>query len=95
MHIPDDLKYAATHEWVRTEADGSLRVGISDHAQDSLGEIVFVELPEPGRRVAAGEACAVVESVKAASDVFAPVAGVVLEVNQALTEAPERVNQDP
>jgi glycine cleavage system H protein len=95
MNIPDTLRYTATHEWVRQEADGSLSVGITDHAQDSLGELVFVELPEAGRRLAAGDACAVVESVKAASDVYSPVAGEVVARNDALADAPSLVNKDP
>ena len=94
MNIPADLKYTASHEWVRTEADGSLTVGITDHAQEALGDLVFIELPKVGRKLAAGDACAVVESVKAASDVYAPVAGVVVAVNEALAAAPEGVNQD-
>lgn len=95
MKFPEDLRYAATHEWVRTEPDGTLSVGISDHAQDALGDLVFVELPAVGRRLAAGESCAVVESVKAASDVYAPVVGEVVAVNGALADAPEAVNKDP
>lgn len=95
MNVPESLRYSATHEWVRTEADGSYLVGITDHAQDSLGELVFVELPEAGRRLAAGEACAVVESVKAASDVYSPVAGEVVARNDALADAPNQVNKDP
>lgn len=95
MNIPESLRYTASHEWVRAEADGTLSVGITDHAQDSLGELVFVELPEAGRRFAAGDACAVVESVKAASDVYAPVAGEVVARNDALAEAPNGVNKDP
>jgi glycine cleavage system H protein len=95
MNIPATLRYTASHEWVRAEADGTLSVGITDHAQDSLGELVFVELPEPGRQLAAGDACAVVESVKAASDVYAPVAGEVVARNAALAEAPNEVNKDP
>jgi glycine cleavage system H protein len=94
MNVPADLKYTADHEWVRVEADGSLTVGITDHAQAALGDLVFIELPKPGRKVAAKEACAVVESVKAASDVYAPVAGEVVAVNGALDGAPETVNQD-
>ena len=94
MNIPKELKYTASHEWVRTEADGSVTVGITDHAQEALGDLVFVELPEAGRVVAAEEACAVVESVKAASDIYAPVAGEVLASNDALAATPERVNQD-
>ena len=94
MKIPDALRYTATHEWVREESDGTLAIGISDHAQDSLGELVFVELPERGRRLAAGETCAVVESVKAASDVYAPVAGEVVARNDALVDIPGEVNKD-
>jgi glycine cleavage system H protein len=94
MNFPENLRYTASHEWVRQEADGTLSVGITDHAQDSLGELVYVELPEPGRRLAAGDACAVVESVKAASDVYAPVAGEVVARNDALAEAPSVVNKD-
>ncbi len=93
--IPEDLSYTAEHEWLRREDDGTVTVGITDHAQATLGELVFVELPEVGRHFAAGDACAVVESVKAASDVFAPVSGEVSAVNEALSEAPENVNQDP
>lgn len=95
MKFPDDLRYAATHEWVRTEPDGTLSIGISDHAQDALGDLVFVELPAVGRTLAAGESCAVVESVKAASDVYAPVASVVVAANTALAESPESLNRDP
>lgn len=95
MKFPDDLRYAATHEWVRTEPDGTLSIGISDHAQDALGDLVFVELPTVGRTLAAGESCAVVESVKAASDVYAPVASVVVAANTALAESPESLNRDP
>src|SRR5512147_2565658 len=95
MNFPDSLRYTATHEWIRQEADGTLSVGITDHAQDSLGELVFVELPEAGRRLAAGDPCAVVESVKAASDVYAPVEGEVVARNDALADAPNEVNKDP
>ncbi len=94
MNFPENLRYTASHEWVRQETDGTLSVGITDHAQDSLGELVYVELPEPGRRLAAGDACAVVESVKAASDVYAPVAGEVVARNDTLAEAPSEVNKD-
>ena len=94
MNVPTNLRYAPTHEWVRTEADGTLTVGITDHAQEALGDLVFIELPEVGRVVAAEEACAVVESVKAASDIYAPVAGEVVAVNEDLPNAPEGVNQD-
>jgi len=95
MNIPETLRYTATHEWVRQDADGTLAVGITDYAQDNLGELVFIEMPEVGRRVAAGDGCTVVESVKAASDVYAPVAGEVAAVNAALADAPNKVNQDP
>jgi glycine cleavage system H protein len=93
--IPQDRRYARTHEWARALADGNVEVGISDHAQHALGDLVFVELPEVGRVLAAGEACAVVESVKAASDVYSPVAGTVVAVNEQLATAPELVNQQP
>ena len=93
-NIPVELKYAKTHEWVRENDDGSVTVGISDNAQDQLGDMVFIELPEVGQTVEAKEACAVVESVKAASDVYAPVGGEVLAVNVALSDSPETVNQD-
>lgn len=91
---PADLKYTRSHEWVKQLADGNVEIGISDHAQEALGDLVFVELPEVGRTLKAGEACAVVESVKAASDVYAPVAGTVVAVNDALSGAPELINQD-
>ena len=94
-NVPADRKYARSHEWVREEADGTVLVGISDHAQQALGDLVFVEVPEVGRSLKQGDACAVVESVKAASDVYAPVAGSVVAVNDALAQAPELVNQDP
>lgn len=93
--LPQDLKYVATHEWVKTEADGTITVGITDHAQDLLGDVVFVELPEVGREVDAEEALAVVESVKAASDIYAPVAGEVVAVNESLEDSPELVNEAP
>lgn len=93
--IPPELHYARSHEWVRPLADGNVEVGISDHAQQALGDLVFVELPEVGRTLAAGEACAVVESVKAASDVYSPLAGTVVAVNAQLAAAPELVNQQP
>ena len=93
-NIPADLKYTQSHEWVRLEADGSVTIGITDHAQDALGDLVFVEAPEAGRQVEAGEACAVVESVKAASDVYAPIAGEVTAGNEALADAPEGINDD-
>ncbi len=95
MENPSDLRYTPTHEWVRREADGTITMGITFHAQDALGELVYVELPEPGRTLAQGEACVVVESTKAASDVYAPVDGEVVAVNTALAEAPETVNGAP
>jgi glycine cleavage system H protein len=95
MSIPADLKYTKSHEWVRLEADGSVAVGITHHAQDLLGDMVFVENPTLGRTLAASEECAVVESVKAASDVYAPIAGEVVAVNEAVESAPEQINQDP
>lgn len=93
--IPSDLKYASTHEWARMEDDGTVTVGISDHAQDSLGDVVFVELPEMDATIAAGDEAGVVESVKAASDIYAPVTGTVVAVNTALDDAPETINSDP
>jgi glycine cleavage system H protein len=94
MNVPADLKYTASHEWVRLEADGTVTVGITDHAQEALGDIVFLELPDIGRQLEAGKECAVVESVKAASDIYAPVAGEVVAKNDAAVDAPESVNQD-
>lgn len=95
MNHPKELKYTASHEWIRAETDGTLTVGITDHAQQALGDMVFVELPELGRRLAGEEACAVVESVKAASDVYTPAAGEVVAVNSAVVEAPDQLNKDP
>jgi glycine cleavage system H protein len=92
--IPGDLKFMKSHEWARVEDDGLIRVGISDHAQGLLGDLVYVELPAVGDSVQAGNACAVVESVKAASDVYAPVSGEVVEVNAALADKPETINED-
>lgn len=94
MNTPEQLKYTATHEWIGSEADGTFAVGITDHAQEVLGDIVFLELPQAGKRYAQGEPCAVIESVKAASDINMPVAGVVVAANAALASAPERVNAD-
>lgn len=94
MNLPADLRYTASHEWVRRNADGTLSVGITDHAQSSLGDLVYLEMPKPGRKVKAGEAVAVVESVKAASDVYAPVAGEIVAANEAIAGTPESVNQD-
>lgn len=93
--LPTDLRYATTHEWVREESDGTITVGITDHAQEALGDIVFLELPKVGRRLEAGEACAVVESVKTASDIHAPLVGEVVAVNDPITDAPEGVNDAP
>ena len=92
---PNELRYASSHEWSREEEDGSITVGITNHAQDALGDVVFVELPEVGRQLAAGDECAVVESVKAASDIYAPVSGEVIAINEALADSPELVNEDP
>jgi glycine cleavage system H protein len=93
--IPADIRYAKSHEWAKLLDDGGVEVGISDHAQGALGDLVFVEVPVVGRTLAAGEACAVVESVKAASDVYCPVAGTVTAVNAELANAPELINSDP
>ena len=94
MNIPAELKYTPSHEWIRREADGTVTVGITDHAQEALGDIVFLELPDTGRSVKAGEEIAVVESVKAASDIYAPISGEIVASNGELTETPESVNQD-
>jgi len=91
---PANLKYTKSHEWIRRESDGTLTVGITDHAQELMGDLVYVELPEAGRRVTAGKECAVVESVKAASDVYAPVSGEIAAVNTALADSPETINKD-
>ena len=93
--IPSDLRYRESHEWVRDEGDGTVVLGISDHAQAALGDMVFIELPEPGMSYDQGEPCAVVESVKAASDIYAPVSGEVIAANAALEDTPELVNTDP
>lgn len=95
MNTPTSLKYAASHEWSKTESDGTITVGITDHAQEALGDIVFIELPAIGRKLKAGEECAVVESVKAASDIYAPISGEVVAINQAVSDAPESVNSAP
>lgn len=92
---PKDLRYTKTHEWVRKEGDGTVSVGITDHAQELLGDMVYVELPDTGRQVEKDKECAVVESVKAASDVYAPVGGEIVAVNQAVVDSPEAVNKDP
>ncbi len=94
MKTPKDLRYTASHEWVRRESDGTLAIGITDHAQEQLGDIVFVEAPQVGRKVSAGEAVGVVESVKAASDIYAPVAGEIVAANAELGGEPQRVNED-
>jgi glycine cleavage system H protein len=92
---PNELKYASSHEWARLEEDGTVTVGITDHAQDALGDVVFVELPEVGVVLAAGDEAGVVESVKAASDIYAPIGGEVIEINSQLEDEPELVNSDP
>lgn len=94
MNVPEQLRYTKSHEWVRLESDGSVTVGITDHAQELLGDMVFVENPEVGRRLNASEECAVVESVKAASDVYAPIAGEVIAVNAEVESSPEKINRD-
>ena len=94
MNLPTDLKYTESHEWIRAESDGTVTIGITDHAQAALGDLVYVELPKAGRAVAAGEACAIVESVKAASDVYAPLAGTIVAGNETLSGAPEAVNEN-
>ncbi|MDH2432293.1 glycine cleavage system protein H [Pokkaliibacter plantistimulans] len=93
--IPSELKYVSTHEWIRTEDDGTVTIGITDHAQELLGDVVYVEVPEEETSLASGEEAGVVESVKAASDIYSPLSGDVVEVNTALADAPELVNQDP
>ena len=95
MKTPEELKYTASHQWVRAEADGTVTVGITDFAQDELGDVVFVQHPAAGRKVKRGEDCAVVESVKAASDIPAPLSGEIVAVNSALDDAPQKVNEDP
>ncbi|MBJ3815876.1 glycine cleavage system protein GcvH [Shimwellia pseudoproteus] len=94
-NVPNELKYSKEHEWLRKEADGSYTVGITEHAQELLGDMVFVDLPETGATVAAGDDCAVAESVKAASDIYAPISGEIVAVNDALSDAPELVNSEP
>ncbi|UVL78391.1 glycine cleavage system protein GcvH [Pseudomonas putida] len=94
-NIPADLRFAESHEWARLEADGSVTVGISDHAQQALGDVVFVELAEVGKVFAAGDAAGVVESVKAASDIYAPIGGEVIAVNEELADSPEQLNEEP
>jgi glycine cleavage system H protein len=94
MKVPKELRYTESHEWARRESDGTVSVGITDHAQEQLGDIVFVEAPQVGRKVAAGESVGVVESVKAASDIYAPIAGEVVAANADLSGSPEQVNED-
>lgn len=94
MNVPDDLRYTSDHEWARLE-DGRLRIGITDYAQDALGDVVFVQLPDPGTEVAHGASFSEVESTKSVSDIYAPVAGVVTEVNRDLIDSPQRLNEDP
>ena len=94
MKLPKDLRYTESHEWVRRESDGTVSIGITDHAQEQLGDVVFVEAPQPGRKVAKGEAVGVVESVKAESDIYAPIAGEIVAANADLSSAPEKVNED-
>ena len=94
-NVPADLRYTKSHEWLRSLADGTVEIGITDHAQHTLGDLVFVEVPQAGRKVRAGEACAVVESVKAAADVYAPLAGEITAANERLATAPETVNAQP
>ncbi len=94
-HVPNDLKYTSSHEWIRVEDNGLLTVGITEHAQAALGDLVFVELPETGTELQSGDECCVVESVKAASDIYCPLNAEIAEVNDALSDTPELVNQDP
>ncbi len=95
MSAPEHLKYTSSHEWLRREADGSVSIGITQHAQEQLGDVVFVDNPQPGRRVQQGEECGVIESVKAAGDIHAPVSGEIVAANAELADAPEKVNEDP
>jgi glycine cleavage system H protein len=95
MQLPDNLKYTDTHEWVRQEADGTVTVGITDHAQEQLGDVVFVDMPAAGRTFKQGDECGVIESVKAAADIYAPVAGEIVASNSTLVDAPEKINHAP
>lgn len=95
MSAPQQLKYSTTHQWAQRESDGTVSVGITDHAQEMLGDVVFVDIPKAGSSVKQGEVCGVIESVKAASDIYAPLSGEVIAVNAELADAPEKVNQDP
>ena len=94
MNVPDDLRYTSDHEWARREGN-RVRIGVTDYAQDALGDVVFVQLPEPGTRVIAGQSFSEVESTKSVSDIYAPVAGTVVEINNELTDSPQRLNEDP
>lgn len=94
-HLPEELRYSNTHTWTELQDDGTIKVGITDHAQQELGDIVFVELPEPDRSYASGDECAVVESVKSASDIYCPINGEVVAVNEELRDSPETINEDP
>jgi glycine cleavage system H protein len=94
-NVPADLRYTKTHEWVRDNGDGTITIGITDHAQEALGDIVFVDIPETGRTLDANEACAVVESVKAASDIYSPLAGEIIDANATLTDTPDAINTSP
>ena len=95
MHIPEDLRYSADHEWIRLEEGNRVRIGITDYAQDALGDVVFVDLPEVGTEVSSGQSVSEVESTKSVSDIYAPVAGTVVEVNAELADAPDKLNADP
>lgn len=95
MNTPENLKYTDSHEWIKTEADGTVLVGITFHAQEQLGDVVFVDCPAPGRQVKKGEECGVIESVKAAADIYAPLSGEIVAANAELADAPENINQDP
>jgi glycine cleavage system H protein len=95
MSTPEQLKYTASHEWVRRESDGTVSIGITHHAQEQLGDVVFIENPAPGRKLKQGEECGVIESVKAAADIYAPIAGEIVATNAELSDAPEKVNADP
>ncbi|MBA3654308.1 MAG: glycine cleavage system protein GcvH [Actinobacteria bacterium] len=95
MNVPEELRYTTDHEWARLEDGGRIRIGITDYAQDALGDVVFVQLPDPDTQVAAGASCSEVESTKSVSDIYAPIAGVVVEVNTELADAPQRLNEDP
>jgi glycine cleavage system H protein len=94
MNVPDDVRYTSDHEWAKLE-EGRVKIGITDYAQDALGDVVFVQLPEPGAKVGVGESFSEVESTKSVSDIYAPVAGTVVEINQELTDSPQRLNEDP